>query len=173
MIFQKELSFESYFKEIKGDLFGRLVKRSINPADAEDIIQKAALKMWQKYDTFSEGTSFKAWAWTVTLNTMLNFLRSKRRSVVLHGEDLPDVFEDATAPGERQEDPRLLHMEELLNRLSASETRLLVAVYVEGKKIKEYAEENNIAKSTCFNTISLIRKKLKEQINERILLEMH
>jgi RNA polymerase sigma-70 factor (ECF subfamily) len=172
MISQKEYSFALGFKEIEADLLRRLIARSVDVPDAEDILQKAALKMWKKYDSFTEGTSFKAWAWIVTLNTMRNFLRAKKRSVVRYGEEIPEKLSDGAAHI-NPDDPRLPYLEEVLGRLSSSETKIIQAVYIEGKKIKEYAEENNISKQTCFNTISLLRKKLKTLINERILLEMY
>lgn len=170
---QKESSFSLMFKENAGTIIARLRAHTITMEDAEDILQKAAVTMWQKRDTFSEGTSFIAWAWTIAKHTMFNFLRSKKRSVVKYGEILPEYCNDIPTPIKQNQDPRLLHMEDLLKKLSDREESILRAVYLEGKSISAYAEENKLSARTCFNTISLIRKKLKKQINERILLEMH
>jgi RNA polymerase sigma-70 factor (ECF subfamily) len=169
----KEFNFTSSFREVKTRLLNRLLANAVNPEDAEDILQRAVLKMWEKYDSFSQGSSFIAWAWTIAKHTMLNFIRARKRSVVNYGEKLPEYFDELFAPEKQINDPRIVHMEDLLNKLSTRERKLLHAVYVEGKKIKDYAKENKLSSRTCFNTISLVRRKLKEQINERILLEMH
>lgn len=48
-------------------------------AEAEDVVQEAAMVAYRKLDQFKPGTSFRAWAGMIVRNVALNTLRSTRR----------------------------------------------------------------------------------------------
>lgn len=48
-------------------------------AEAEDVVQEAAMVAYRKLDQFQPGTSFRAWSGTIVRNVALNSLRSTRR----------------------------------------------------------------------------------------------
>ena len=48
-------------------------------AEAEDVVQEAAMVAYRKLDQFQPGTSFRAWSGTIVRNVALNTLRSTRR----------------------------------------------------------------------------------------------
>ena len=48
-------------------------------AEAEDVVQEAAMIAYRKRDTFEPGTSFRAWVGTIVRNVAMNALRSSRR----------------------------------------------------------------------------------------------
>ena len=49
---------------------------------AEDIVQSAFIKAWEKLETFKKG-SFQAWLYTITRNTLIDHVRLKKPQVVL------------------------------------------------------------------------------------------
>lgn len=48
--------------------------------DAEDVLQKASLTMWRRFDSFTSGTDFLAWATTICFYEARNFQRLAARS---------------------------------------------------------------------------------------------
>ncbi len=49
-----------------------------NQADAEDLVQDAALLAYRGFDTFERGTNFRAWFLKIVTNTFLSGRRKKR-----------------------------------------------------------------------------------------------
>jgi RNA polymerase sigma-70 factor (ECF subfamily) len=64
-----------------------------NAADAEDLVQEAALLAYRGFKTFERGTNFRAWFLRVLMNA---FLSSKRRHRAEDGaislDDLPNAY---------------------------------------------------------------------------------
>jgi RNA polymerase sigma-70 factor (ECF subfamily) len=61
-----------------------------NSADAEDIVQEASLLAWRSFDSFEQGTNFKAWFQRIVMNVFLTRCRAERRrgtSVPLAADD--------------------------------------------------------------------------------------
>ena len=56
-------------------LLGYLVSLLGNRHDAEDVLQRACVTMWRKFETFERGTKFAAWASTVAFYEARNFQR--------------------------------------------------------------------------------------------------
>lgn len=53
--------FEVLLEPILGVVYGTALHMTRNRADAEDLVQEAALQAFRAFDTFEEGTNFKAW----------------------------------------------------------------------------------------------------------------
>jgi RNA polymerase sigma-70 factor (ECF subfamily) len=62
-----------------------------NGADADDIVQEASLLAWRNFDSFEQGTNFRAWFQRIVMNVFLTRCRSERR----RGVSLPLVADDA------------------------------------------------------------------------------
>jgi RNA polymerase sigma-70 factor (ECF subfamily) len=62
--------------------------------DAEDLVQEAALQAFRAFDSFQEGTNFKAWFFRILTNLFINAYRRRQREPGI--DTLPDL-EDAPA----------------------------------------------------------------------------
>jgi RNA polymerase sigma-70 factor (ECF subfamily) len=62
-----------------------------NTADAEDIVQEASLLAWRSFDSFEQGTNFRAWFQRIVVNVFLTRCRAERR----RGTTVPLVADDA------------------------------------------------------------------------------
>lgn len=51
----------------------------LNWNDAEDLFQDTCLVLWQKFDEFTLGTNFLAWALRIADHKVMNFLKRKSR----------------------------------------------------------------------------------------------
>src|SRR5260221_12214921 len=58
-----------------------------NSSDAEDIVQEAALKGLRRFDSFQQGTDFKAWMMRILANTYIDLYRRRKREKPAASED--------------------------------------------------------------------------------------
>lgn len=55
--------------------------------DAEDLVQETVLKAYRFFDTFSQGSNFRAWIMTILKNNFVNRYRQvKRQNVISEGD---------------------------------------------------------------------------------------
>jgi RNA polymerase sigma-70 factor (ECF subfamily) len=86
-------AFESLLAEVVSPAFGTALRLTRNRADAEDLVQDAALLAFRGFATFEPGTNFKAWFFKILMNCFYSKHRRRKREVVtLDWDDTPDLF---------------------------------------------------------------------------------
>ncbi len=70
--------FESNLEPILGIAYGVALRLTRNPADAEDLVQEAAVKSFCGFHNFQAGTNFKAWFLRIMTNVFFKRCRKKR-----------------------------------------------------------------------------------------------
>ena len=56
-------------------IYAYLVILTSNHADADEIFQEVGISLWKKFDQFTPGTNFQAWARKIAFNRVRNFRR--------------------------------------------------------------------------------------------------
>ena len=64
---QRHEEFVGLLTASHGKLLGYLLSLLGRWHDAQDVLQRASLLMWQKFGSFESGTDFMAWASTICL----------------------------------------------------------------------------------------------------------
>lgn len=86
-------SFEALFTPLASSAFGVAVRFTGNRADAEDLVQEAALLAFRAFDSFETGTNFKAWFFRILTNCYFSTRRKqKTRPVTSDLDDTPDLY---------------------------------------------------------------------------------
>jgi len=112
-------SFESLFTPLANSAFGVAVRFTGNGADAEDLVQEAALQAFRGFDSFEPGTNFKAWFFKILTNCYFSRRRrEKSRPVTADLDDGPIVLQAAVPVLERDT------VESLAARILAEEHRI-------------------------------------------------
>ena len=70
--------FESSLEPILGTAYGVALRLTRNPADAEDLVQEAAVKSFCGFHTFQAGTNFKAWFLRILTNNFFKKYQKKK-----------------------------------------------------------------------------------------------
>lgn len=73
--------YELYYKA----MYNSALRITGDPDDAEDVMQEAFLKAFQKLDSYSGKVSFGAWLKKIVINKSLDFIRLKKTTVSLDG----------------------------------------------------------------------------------------
>ena len=85
--------FESLFAAVAGTAFGVAVRLTREQADAEDLVQEAALLAFRAFDSFEPGTNFRAWFLKILTNCYFSKRRrDKSRPVTSDLDDTPDLY---------------------------------------------------------------------------------
>jgi RNA polymerase sigma-70 factor (ECF subfamily) len=102
------ISFESFFEEQRSRLFGALCLVTGSRAEAEEIVQDAFLRLWERWDrvaTLEDPTGF-------LFRTAMNVFRNRARRAALavrRGLRLAPNRDDLAAVEDRDEVVRLMH----------------------------------------------------------------
>jgi RNA polymerase sigma-70 factor, ECF subfamily len=95
----RDAAFESLFSRYKDRIYS-LVSRTVGEHDADDVVQEAFLGIYQSIPRFRGDSSFRTWAYRITLNVCSDHIRKcKRRPEELTG--------DPPEPSPANDDPEL------------------------------------------------------------------
>ena len=93
MTLRPAADFESLFAAVAGTAFGIAVAPDANQADAEDLVQEAALLAFRAFASFEPGTNFRAWFFKILTNCYFSKRRrEKSRPVTSDLDDTPDLY---------------------------------------------------------------------------------
>jgi len=85
--------FEPFFATVAGAAFGIAVRLTRNQADAEDLVQEAALRAFRAFASFEPGTNFRAWFFKILTNCYFSKVRrEKSRPVTSDLDDTQDLY---------------------------------------------------------------------------------
>jgi RNA polymerase sigma-70 factor (ECF subfamily) len=163
----------SFDEELAGNATSiRLYVRSLMPGyeGADDLAQETLLKLWQKRESFTPGSNFKAWAFQIARYLVLNQRRRLANSkVTLLDDELMDridqYWREEPAPSLDEEMGALASC---LHRLSLEERQLLHALYFSRIPLRDHAAALGIRLSTLRARLFRLRATLARDIGERL-----
>lgn len=136
--------------------------------DAEDVLQKASLTMWSKFDTFTLGTDFLAWATTICFYEAKNFQRLAARAPVAFDDQLLAIMAAERLEDLTHHEDRLEALDACLGALPEKDRALLDAAYVAGAGIARLAEQIGRAPQTLYNRLNTLRRALAACVEKRL-----
>jgi len=148
---------------------------SARTADAEDLLQEAALRAFRKFSSLREPAAARAWLFTVLVRTHLNRLRAARsRGETLESDMDLGAFEEALAAWSPSPGPLELVMNRQLGERIAralaelpDDLRLVVTlVDVEGFTQREAAAILGVPEGTVASRLFRARQALRERLAE-------
>ena len=85
--------FQVLLVEVLPTAYGYALRLTRNRADADDLVQDAALRAFRAMDTFERGTNFKAWIFRILTRCFWASHRQRqRRPVTVDLDDTPDLY---------------------------------------------------------------------------------
>lgn len=145
-----------------------VVSLVVHRQDAEDVLQRAGMVMWRRFETYESGTDFVAWATTIAFYEARNFQRTVGRARVTFDDRLLELLAAERALDVRRWNPRLEALETCLKKLDAPGRDLVEAVYNRGLEVAEVAHSRGLAVQTIYNKLNLIRRALAECVQRRL-----
>lgn len=156
-------AFESLYRRHVARVHGAVLRLAgYDPVRAEEIVQDAFVRAWQKLDSFRHESAFGTWMYRLAVNTALMALRARHTDPLRDaGTELPERADDtAFCPVEREE------LERAIATLPPRARAVLVLHDIEGWKHAEIADELEMAvgssKAQLHRARGLLRRALGE-----------
>ena len=170
----KEEGFNFLYESTYKEKYYIAIKYMKNEEKAQDILQDAYIKAFNKLDTLKDPNAFPGWIGQIVANTAKNALIKKNPLLFSEMKGLNDDSfnweeqiedenqynqpEEAYTTKETQE---MVH--ELLGSLSDEQRLCMLMFYIEEQSIKDIAESFNCSENTVKSRLNYGRKKLKAQ----------
>ena len=128
------------YAQYRDKVFGFVRSKIYNQTEVEDIVQTVFLKVYSNLDKYDETkASLSTWIYTITRNTIYDYLKEKRDHPVL------ELIEN-TEESEEKTDDSLLNQEALeelacaLQKLPQNQRDIIILIYYHGKPKTEVAK---------------------------------
>jgi RNA polymerase sigma-70 factor (ECF subfamily) len=167
-------AFEELLSEHLDALFGMALRLCDGrQADAEDLLQDAALRAFERFGSLRDEAAGKTWLFTILVRTHLNLIRSRKRRRETLASDLGEAaFEEALAAWRPASVPdEIMDAKELRERIAASFGALdpavravLHLVDVEGFSQREVAKMLDIPEGTVASRLFRARRLLRDEL---------
>lgn len=154
----------SLFERYAGRMLGVCERYARNHADAEDILQDAFIKVFEKIDQFKGEGSFEGWIRKIVVNTALKKYTLSRYSKEVGEEEMAKKEET------QEEDPTAYqHLSEkdilkLIHQLPDGYRVIFNLYVIEGYRHEEIAEMLGIQSGTSRSQLAKARLMLQKQI---------
>jgi RNA polymerase sigma-70 factor, ECF subfamily len=155
-----------------------------NQHDAEEVVQEAFLRAYQKLGQFAERASFGTWVYRIAANYAIDRMRQRRSEDaqrapssrgVQDGSELDpmSIVRDAAPSPERlaQNGELAEHIRRAMNALTPAERTAFVMRHWGGSGIEEIAavlkSSTSAAKNTVFRSVQKLRQALEPFVERR------
>ncbi|BDD09560.1 DNA-directed RNA polymerase sigma-70 factor [Fulvitalea axinellae] len=143
------------------NMYGVALRYARSEQEAEDVLQEAFIKIFQKMDTFQGNSTIGAWIKRIVVNTALNSRRGK-----LYASPMEDVS-DLNYNDDRDWVLSDFQYEELLGmvrELPAGCQAVFNLYAIEGYNHKEIAEMMEVSEGTSKSQLARAKKLLREKV---------
>jgi RNA polymerase sigma-70 factor (ECF subfamily) len=160
----RKQEFEENLSSNRRSLISFILNKVRRTMDAEDVLQRASVIMWNKYDTFDSTTNFMSWACTIASFEVKNYMRSFFRCPVAFNSEVYDVISLLQIAEDKVENDIHDKLRLALTSLDEESKNLLIQVYVNGEEIKDLAKKAKKSPQTYYNKLTTLKKTLAEKL---------
>lgn len=153
------------------------IKYMKNEAEAEDVLQDAYIKAWERIGTLKEAEKFSSWLGQIVAHTALDALKRKKpllfSEMTNEDENGEEYFFDSEDE-KKENQPELAYTDKereeilrsMMNALSDEQRLCVMMYYVEEFSIKEIAESLDCPENTVKSRLGYGRKNIKKAAEE-------
>jgi RNA polymerase sigma-70 factor (ECF subfamily) len=155
--------FERHFSACEADLQAFVFTLLPHWPDAEDIVQRTRIVLWQKFAQFRPESSFRAWAMQIARFEVSNFRRTKRSDHLTFDDQLVDSLAEVRSALAEELDRRRAALEHCLRKLRASDRQIIRHCYgPNSTTTKDAADRLHRPVNTLYKALNRIRRTLME-----------
>ncbi len=140
-------------------------------ADADDVMQEAAIILWEKFGEFRAGANFRAWAFGVARYKVLSWLRDKGRDRLVLDEDVVALLADESAGDEPRLDRQRRALEVCAGKLEPAQRELLMRAYQPDTQIQDVAAGSGRTVAGFYQWLHRIRRALLDCVRRELSKE--
>ena len=162
---QKQLEFQKEAVVHLNSLYNYALHLTMNPSDAEDLVQETYLKAYRFFNSFERGTNCKAWLFKILKNNYINRFRKNYDLIKDFYHSIKDIQND-TSEAESDYFHSLLHEEvyQALHSLPEEFREVIQLCDIDGFTYEEIANMVESPIGTVRSRLYRGRKLLREQL---------
>lgn len=157
------MDFRHDILPLKDKLYRLALRITLNPQEAEDIVQDTLIKVWNKRESWDEIQSIEAFSMTICRNISLDHLKSREnQNASLEGLTIerPD---HALSPLEQtQQNDNIERIKKIMDSLPEKQRTCMQLRDFEGKAYKDIADILSLSEEQVKINIFRARKTVKE-----------
>jgi RNA polymerase sigma-70 factor (ECF subfamily) len=162
----KKISFRYDILPLKNELYRLALRITLNPAEAEDIVQETMIKVWNKREQWNDIESIEAFCLTICRNISLDKMRkmeNQNQSLEESEHDAPDQSYASNPEEQAMQQDKLMLIRRLINDLPEKQRSAMQLRDFEGKSYKEIAQIMDISEEQVKINIFRARQLIKQQ----------
>ena len=165
----KKINFRNDILPLKNELYRLALRITLNPAEAEDVVQETMIKIWNRRDQWDEIESIEAFSLTICRNLAVDKMRKiegQNQSLDEVANDAPDRSYSSNPEEQAMQQDRIALIHRLIGQLPEKQRSAMQLRDFEGKSYKEIAAIMGISeeqvKVNIFRARQAIRQKYLE-----------
>ena len=163
--------FLSLFLRSEREIFRYVSVLVPNVADAEDIVQQAALALWEKFDSYDPTQPFTPWACRFALNKARQWIERRQRWQALLEGGLAEELTQRREELRPELEVRFKHLESCLQKLPEEQHSLVTGYYYRRDSIEKLAGDSSRTVAATYKTLQRVRQTLQACIEHAANLE--
>ncbi len=164
----KKIDFRTDVLPLKNELYRLALRITLNPAEAEDVVQDTMLKVWNKREQWDEIESMEAFCLTICRHQALDKIKRADTQNAPLDENLEPPDTSYTADPEEQtvQHDRIDLVRKLIDQLPEKQRSCMQLRDIEGKSYKEIAVVMDITEQQVKINIFRARQTIRQQYIE-------
>ena len=165
----KKINFRNDILPLKNELYRLALRITLNPAEAEDVVQETMIKIWNRRDQWDEIESIEAFSLTICRNLAvdkMSKIEGQNQSLDEVANDAPDRSYSSNPEEQAMQQDRIELIRRLIGQLPEKQRSAMQLRDFEGKSYKEIAAIMGISeeqvKVNIFRARQAIRQKYLE-----------
>ncbi len=166
-----KIKFRVDILPLKNELYRLALRITLNPAEAEDVVQETMIKVWNRRDKWDEIESVEAFCLAICRNIALDKMRKmeNQNASLEDGHDAPDSSYTSNPEEQAMQQDRIQLVRRLIDNLPEKQRSVMQLRDFEGKSYKEIAQIMAISeeqvKINIFRARQTIRQKFEQTEN--------
>lgn len=158
-ISEQQAEFVRLLSGNSSQIYGFILMLSVSHADADDVFQETSVILWEKFDSYTHGTSFRAWACQIAYYEVLALRRKKCRIAYLSDTALSALTHDALEMLHTNDERKDI-LADCLDRLGSADRGLIEEKYYVRLSTEEIAQRSSRSTHSVYRALSRIHSLL-------------
>ena len=150
--------FGYFLERYSQEAFAIVVRLVPQQEDAEELVQDAFVRAFNRLDTFEGRSSFSTWICRIAYTTAVSWLR-KRRMKYLSIDDQPELS-DTEVDEAFDDESRIEDLRRAISLLKPDEQTLVTLYYYDSRPLNDIAYILDVEPNTLATRLHRIRRKL-------------
>ncbi len=139
-----------------------------NRHDSDDLLQETSVVVCKKFDDFTHGTDFVAWACQIAFWQIRAARQKFARSKVIFNQEIVDKMSAQFMELSREVDERHEALGKCLEKLPVRDRELLLTRYERGHGVEEAARRSGRTMEAAYRALNRLRKLLFDCVTNQL-----